>query len=227
MAPRCQFEGIAPHELPYGRPLPTLEGLVRRRDQGHSLPVFGKFRSHPMMSNKSFGALLPPPRHRVPNWGKDRAQKNTASRAKRVRAALAVLMSSKRPRSSWPSFGTTRKSSLLRLRPKSRSGLRTPEAVGPFKSDYMSHYHPREVKRRRAKKLGSTKALPDPPSTRQVVMGVPERIWMRQGPALDPGQHIFAAVPDRTESAPEFRPKLELELQRRTVGAIANQRSLY
>jgi hypothetical protein len=39
MVPRSQFEGIAPHERPYGPPLPTLEGLVRRKDQGHSLPV--------------------------------------------------------------------------------------------------------------------------------------------------------------------------------------------
>jgi hypothetical protein len=49
---------------------------------------------------------------------------------------------------------------------------------------------------------------------------------MRQGPALDPGQHIFAAVPDRTEFAPEFRPELELELQRRTVGAITSVASI-
>jgi hypothetical protein len=58
----------------------------------------------------------------------------------------------------------------------------------------------------------STKVHPDPPSTRQVVMGVPERTWMRQGPALDPGQHIFAAVPVHTGSVPELRSELELEL---------------
>jgi hypothetical protein len=81
----------------------------------------------------------------------------------------------------------------------------------------MTYYHPREVKRRRGTKRSSTKTRPEPPSTRQVVMGVPERTWMRQDYALDSCQHIFAAVPVHTGSAPGFRPELELELQRWTV----------
>jgi hypothetical protein len=60
MAPHFHFEGIASHERPYGPPLSTREGLVRWRDQGRSPAMLGKFRIHPMMSNKSFGALLPP-----------------------------------------------------------------------------------------------------------------------------------------------------------------------
>ncbi len=62
----------------------------------------------------------------------------------------------------------------------SRSGVRAPKPAGLCKSDFMAYYDPREVKRRRAK------AHPAPPSTRQVVMGVPKKTWMMQGPALDP-----------------------------------------
>ncbi len=47
-----------------------------------------------------------------------------------------------------------------------------------------------------------------------------------QGPALDLGQYIFVAVPDHSESAPEIRSELELELQRRTVGAVTSVASI-
>jgi hypothetical protein len=85
MAPRSRLEGFTRYECAHRMPPPARAGLASQEYRGPSPPEFANFRSHPMMntSSEAFGAFLPPPRHRVPSWGEDRARKNISRLARK------------------------------------------------------------------------------------------------------------------------------------------------
>jgi hypothetical protein len=125
-------------------------------------------------------------------------------------------------RSSLP---PSRKLSPLRQRTKSRTSVQagSPAAkhTHPRKSDYMAYYRPGEVRRRRARKDQTLAARQDLPSSRQVVMGVPKKTWMREDSAVEP-YSIFSCVPSASGPPRE----MDFDLQRQTFGAVSSVASI-
>jgi hypothetical protein len=125
-------------------------------------------------------------------------------------------------RSSLPK---SRKLSPLRQKTKSRTsvrvGLPAAKSTYPRKSDYMAYHHPGEVCRRRAWKDKMFAARQNLPSSRQVVMGVPKKTWMREDSAVEP-YSIFACVPSASGPPRE----MNFDLQRQTFGAVSSVASI-
>jgi hypothetical protein len=67
--PQPELGGTLPSEYLYGPPRQTRGSDTYRVQKGPTPPVFAKFHSHPGIAGEAFAALLPPLRHRVPNWG--------------------------------------------------------------------------------------------------------------------------------------------------------------